>query len=273
MSNYGKLTEKLKIDTEVITVSSAAGATSQNYDMSGYQQAAILVNVEGTFDNQITLDLMESSAATAAGSSAAGSKAGIAIGASANTYVDYGAGVRALTITMASVATGATGDVFTLSLGTVSKTFTFSTSTANANATAWTTSKLYFGTTVGATADTGIKTALEGLVAAVNSTKGFGNALVCTTPTTATLKLVVRDEAPGTIGFISTGSTLFLIAQVNQAAGAFNIKNDQMTSTASKTNLSIKISTASSSCHCGITVIRSGGRYQPDPAAKYKVSS
>lgn len=270
--NYGKLSEKLKIDTEVLHISSGAGSTSRNYDMQGYPQAAIAVAVEGSYIGGVTLDLMESSQATAAGTSACGSKAGITIGGTANTYVDVANGVRQLTLTYGTDSTGATGDAITLSVGTVSKTFIFSTATANHNATAWTSTKLYFGSTVGSTVNTGAQLSLDVLRTAIVSTIGFGNALSVSTPATNTMLLTVNDEAGGAIGFGATGSTAFLVAMVNQAAGVFDIKADQMTSTASKRHLSVKVSTASTACRAAVTVIRSGGRYMP-PAFKGKVSS
>jgi len=241
--------------------------------MSKYTDAYIVVNVEGNAAGGVTIDLMESSAATAAGSSAAGSKAGIVIGATENTAVSASNGVRAMTLTYGTASTGATGDAITLSLGTDTKTFYFSTSTANHNSTAWTTSVFYFGSTVGSTVNTGAQLSIDVLKAAINSTKCFGNAIVCSTPATNTLKLEVRDEASGPLGFASTGSTAFLVAMVNQAVGAFDIRADQLTSTANKRFISAKVSTASTACRAAVTVIRDGGRYLPAAGAKYKLSS
>lgn len=268
-----KISELYKIDSEVLSITSAAGATSQQYDMQSFDKALIAVAVEGSYIGGVTVDLMESSAATAGGSSAAGSKAGIVIGATENTAVSASNGVRAMTLTYGTASTGATGDSITLSLGTDTKTFYFSTSTANHNSTAWTTSVFYFGSTVGSTVNTGAQLSIDVLKAAINSTKGFGNAIVCSTPATNTLKLEVRDEASGPLGFASTGSTAFLVAMVNQAVGAFDIRADQLTSTASKRFISAKVSTASTACRAAVTVIRDGGRYLPAAGAKYKLSS
>ena len=269
----GKIVEYNKIDLEVLGISSAAGATSQAYDMREYPQAAVIVNVEGSYVGGVSLDLMESSQATAAGSSAAGSKAGITIGATANTALSASNGARAITLTHGTGATGATGDVFTLSLGTVSKSFTFSTSTANHNSTAWTTAALYYGSTVGSSANTGPQGCIDTLRTALMSTKGYGNMLVCSTPTTNTLTSAVADSDPGCIGFASTGDTALAVVMVNQAVGAFDLRADQMTSTANKRYLSVKVSTASSACRAAVTVIRSGGRYIPPAGVKYRLSS
>ena len=126
--NYGKLSEKLKIDSEVLSLTSAATAVSQNYDMSKYTQAMVVVNVEGNAAGGVTIDLTESSNATAAGTTAAGSKTGIVVGGTAATNIAAGSGVRDLTLTFSSASTD--GNFFTLSVGTVSKKFTYTTSTA-----------------------------------------------------------------------------------------------------------------------------------------------
>jgi len=266
-----KISELYKLDSEVLGISSAAGATSQQYDMQRYDKALVAVNVEGSYIGGVTVDLMESSAATAAGSSAAGGKVGIVIGATENTAVSASNGVRAMTLTYGTASTGATGDSITLSLGTNTKTFYFSTSTANHNSTAWTTSVFYFGSTVGSTVNTGAQLSLDVLKAAINSTKGFGNAIICSTPATNMIKLEVADEAGGPLGFGSTGSTAFLVAMVNQACGAFDISADQLG--AGKRYIAAKVSTASSACRAAVLVIRGGGRYMPDATPKYKLSS
>jgi hypothetical protein len=77
------------------------------------------------------------------------------------------------------------------------------------------------------------------------------------------------DDAVGDIGL---NASAVMSAVVNNAVGAFDIKADQLTSTASKRYLGVKVSTAATSCRAAITVIRTGGRYMP-PAFKGKLSS
>ena len=62
-------------------------------------------------------------------------------------------------------------------------------------------------------------------------------------------------------------------ALVNQAVGCFDIRADQLTSTANKRFISAKVSTASTACRAAVTVIRSGGRYLPPADGKYVLSS
>ena len=249
--NYGKLSEKLKIDSEVLSLTSAAAAVSQNYDMSKYTDAYVLVNVEGDAAGGVTIDLTESSAATAAGTTAAGSKAGIVIGGTAATNIAAGSGVRDFTLTFSSASTD--GNAFTLSLGTVTKKFTYTTSTAAwaAGSTLQYATNINFGTTVGSTVNTGIAGSIDSLKTGLESTLGFGTGvLTLTTPTTASIRIQLMDDA----------------------VGAFDIKADQLTSTANKRYLGVKVSTAATSCRAAITVIRTGGRYIP-PAFKGKLSS
>lgn len=263
----GKITEYNKIDLEVLGISSAAGATSQAYDMREYPQAAVIVNVEGSYAPGVTIDLMESSAATAAGSSAAASKAGIIIGGTAATYITDG-GVRKMTLTMGTASTA--DEFFTLAAGTVTKKFTYTTSTAAwaSGSTLQTATNLYFGTTVGSTVNAGIQGSLDSLKTAIESTLGFAGALVCSTPTTGTLMVEVADSAAGALGLTATA---VMTALVNQAVGAFDIKADALTT--GKRYIAAKVSTASSACRAAVTVIRSAGRYLPASNVKYKLSS
>jgi hypothetical protein len=268
--NYGKITEKYKIDAEIISITSAAGATSLQYDMKAFEQALVAVNVEGSYIGGVTIDLMESSAATAAGSSAAGSKAGIVIGGTAATNIAAGSGVRKMTLTMGTASTA--DEFFTLAAGTVTKKFTYTTSTAAwaSGSTLQTATNLYFGTTVGSTVNAGIQGSLDSLKTAIESTLGFGGAVICSTPTTDAIGLEVADSAAGALGLTATA---VMSALVNQAVGCFDIRADQLTSTANKRFISAKVSTASTACRAAVTVIRGGGRYLPASGAKYKLSS
>ena len=86
MKNSKLISEAAKVSAEVITVTSAAGATSTPVDMQNYRRALLVAAANGNF-TEVTLDLMESTAATIAGSSAAGSKVGIVVGSSVNTSI------------------------------------------------------------------------------------------------------------------------------------------------------------------------------------------
>jgi len=263
----GKIVEYNKIDCEVLGISSAAGATSQAYDLREYPQAAVIVNVEGSYAPGVTIDLMESSAATAAGSSAAASKAGIVIGGTAATYIT-GGGVRKMTLTMGTASTA--DEYFTLTAGTVTKKFTYTTSTAAwaAGSTLQTATNQYFGSTVGSTVNAGIQGSLDSLKTAIESTLGFAGTLLCSTPTTGTLTVEVADSAAGALGLTATA---VMTALVNQAVGCFDLKADALST--GKRYIAAKVSTASTACRAAVTLIRGGGRYMPAANVKYKLSS
>ena len=252
-----KISEDLKFNAEILTVSSAAGSTSKNYDMSGYDRAFFGVCLTSTDNISAVVDLMQSSAATVAGTSAAGGKAGVTIGG-VSTLVAVSAGVRELTLTMGTLSTDTTP--ITLSLGTVTKTFQFTTSTALHNSSAWAASTLYFGSTIDSTSNTGLQLALDSLKTAIESTKGFGPYLQCSSGTTANLKVKVQDGASGSLGFTSTAAAV-MGAGVNQAVCGFDLMSEDLTSTLAKRYLSVKVSTNSTLAQAGVSVIRSGGRY------------
>ena len=255
-----KISEQIKFNAEILTVTSAAGSTSINRDMAGYDRAFFGVCLTST-DNvpSVVVDLMESSAATVAGTSAAGSKAGITIGG-ASTLVAVTAGVRELTLTMGTLSTATTP--ITLSLGTVTKTFQFTTSTASHNSSAWSSTLLYFGSTIDSTSNTGLQLALDSLKTAVESTVGFGGQIQCSSGTTANMKLKLRDDAVGSLGFTSTAAAV-MSAACNQAVCGFDIATDELTSTLSKRYVSVKLSTASTVTQAAVSVLRSGGHYNP----------
>lgn len=256
MTNNAKISEKAKVDSEILAISSAAGSTSLNYDMQDYRQALIAVNVQGNFSTA-TIDLMESSASTVAGTSAAGSKAGIVVGG-ASTLVPVTGGVREMTLTITTATTDL--DTLTISAGSVSKKFTNTTSTALHNSSAWSSTNLYFGSTVGSTVATGLQLTADSLQTAIDSTLAFGaGVIVMSTGTTATLTLKAGDGVVGSLGFQTTVASF--TAEINEAVGAFDLNADQMTSTANKRYLSAKVSSISTAGQAAVTVIRTGGRY------------
>lgn len=271
MKNNALITEKVKVDAEVLTISSAAGSTSMNYDMQEYRRAAFIVNVAADSTargfSTATIDLMQSSAATVAGTSAAGGSAGIVIGG-ASTLVPVTGGVRKMTLTMSSATSL---QAFNLSLGGVTKKFQYSTSTALNTATADVSTLSYYGSTVGSTVGTGLQFSIDRLKTAINSTLNFGSGIICSTGTTASITLQVADDADGvSLGFVD--STGVMSAAVNQAVGGFNIASDELTSTLAKRYVGVKISSAATACDCGVSVIRTGGRFNP-PTFSGKLST
>ena len=263
MKNNALITEKCKLDGEVLTISSAAGSTSLNYDMQDYRKAAVLVNVvaEGSAAHlsTVTIDLMQSSASTVAGTSAAAGSAGIVIGGAATLVQSSVSGARKMTLTMSSATSN---QYFTLNLGTVAKKFQYSTSTALNTATADVSTLSYYGSTLGSTVNTGVALSITRLMAAINSTVAFGADIECSTNATATIVLQVADSADGrSLGF--QDSTGVMAAGINHAAGGFNIAADELTSTLNKRYVGVKVSSCATAASAGVSVIRTSGRFNP----------
>lgn len=256
MRNNALISEKAKVSAEILAITSAAGATSLNYDMQQYKQALFTANVSGNFST-VTIDLMESSGATVAGSSALGSKVGMVVGGP-STLIPVTGGVRKMTLTMSAASTDL--EYFTLLAGSVSKKFVYTTSTALHNSSAQTSSALYFGSTVGCTVNTGMALSLDSLKSAIASTLAFGNSLVLSTGSTATLTITAGDAVAGNLGL---SASAVMDAEVNQAVGAFNLAQDEIDGDNNKRWVSIKASTASTACDVAVTVIRTGGNYRP----------
>jgi hypothetical protein len=256
--NHAKLTEKLKFDAEVLEASSGTAPTSLLYDMSGYQQAMIGFCVQGDFTT-VVVDLVESSVPSVAGTSAAGSKAGIVIGG-VSTLVAVTGGVRKITVSPTSASTNNEG--FTLTAGTVGpKTFTLTSSTALATtaSTSLTSTLAYWGSTVGSSANTGIQLAIDSLKLAVEHQ--FPGIFALSTPTTGSLGIALPHQDYAGIGFSSTYATMPIV--INQAVGGFNIDADQLNSTANKRYIGIKVATAVTAVDVGVSVIRASARYGP----------
>lgn len=250
MKNHGNLSEHVKPSFEVKTISSSAGTTSLNYDMKDYRQALVAVNVRGNYSTA-TVDLMESSASTVAGTSAAAGYGGVVVGG-ASTLIPAAGGVREMTVTITTASTA--GDTLTFSEGSNSYTLTNANTTFTNVSTA-----LYFGSTVGSTAATGLQLRMDSLKAALESTLVFGDSVICSTGTTASLTIAAREC--GSLGFQTTLAAY--TAEVQQAVAVFDVNAEDMTTTANKRYLAAKISSISTAGQAGVTVIRTGGRYMP----------
>lgn len=252
-----KISERFKIDAEVLAPTSAAGATSLNYDMQGFSRVFIGACLEGTCAGVVTLDLMESSGATVAGTSAAGSKTGLSLGG-VSTAIAASGGVRAIKMTP---GTATTSETFKMAIGSgTQRAFTYTTSTANLNATAWASTLFYYGSTVGSTVDTGLQLTLDSLKTALASTLGFGNIFSFSTPTTGTLGIKLLDAATGVIVYSNTNSSVVPLVEVNQAVGGFDIQAEDLTSTLSKRYVGVKVTSVSTGVgRVGVSVLRYGG--------------
>jgi hypothetical protein len=280
MSN---LSETLKLDFEALPASTVAGTTSGMYDMRDYDHAFIgvalgLKAASIATISTVWVDLMETSAVSAAPTSAAGGKTGIELGAPGNTSLPSTAGIKAVLMVADTGAT--TGELFHMGVGTNIVTLTFSSLTSYTSAgTWWTATAAYFGagSAVETTADTGETGVLDSIRRVLQSTRlciGGPHVWNFTTPSTdsMTIELVnppdkiiksASTAGPLCMYFNNTMSTETVVARAGVVCGGFNIRADQMTSTASKRFIGVKLTSAAQAVGLGITVIRSKGRYMP----------
>jgi hypothetical protein len=266
MENNCLISEKIRVDVEAFGPTTA-GSTSMLYDMSKFRSALIAFNVNSTLGvNGQIVDLVESSAETVAGTTAAASKAGIELGSTVSTAVSTARGARELLLTPATV----TGS-FTLTVNGITKRFTHSTistllttlATAVPPSTVWTSTQLYFGSTIDSTSDGSLQAHAETLRVAINSTHGFGGFAVASTPSTGQLLVAANGEGVGNLGFASTAATV-MGGLVSRASGGFNIKAEDLNSTANKRYIGVRFTTQATTCVRGVAVLRDGARYTPD---------
>jgi hypothetical protein len=286
MSNQGKLSEKLTINMEAMTASTVAGTstnTSGLYDMRGYDRAflGLCIGLKASSAlssmSSIVVDLVESSASSAVGTSAAGAKVGIQIGSTNNTVISTTDGCIGLMFQEGSAAsnTGSTtGDIFRLGLGTDIVTFTFSSlATEIAMGTTNTNIKstiAYFGSgsALGTTDGGGPGALCDNLRNTLRSTQicfGGPDVFRFSTPSSYQLQIDIVNSTKGCFYFGSAVSTARHMALETQCAVGFDIRAEQLTSTLNKRFVGLKYTTAAQAMGLGITVIRSAGRYMPQP--------
>lgn len=256
MKNNKMISEAIDVKAEALSISSGAGSTSQLYDMQQYDEALLTAAIRGNFTTA-TIDLMQSSNATVAGTSAAGSKAGMVLGG-ASTLISTSGGVREFTLTFTTATTA--DDTLQITADGVSKTFKNTNSSAYLESSAWTSTLLYFGSSVGSSANTGLSLRVDSLKTAINSTIGFGTGLNFTTVSTAVCRITAAS-ADNALGYNTTVAVP--TAAVQLAVGGFDIKADRLASTANKRYVAVKISSAATACNVGFTCIRAGGHHMP----------
>jgi hypothetical protein len=275
MINNGKLSETLKIDFETMVASTTGGTTSAPYDMSGFDRAFIGVSIGLRPASIATLstvwvDLMETSAVTAAMTSACGAKTGIVIGSLGNTAIAANVGCKTIFLKMGTGTT--TGETFHLGLGTDIVTFTFS-SLATMIAVGATNTNIkatvaYFGSgsAIDSSANTGETLCLDNIRAILESTQcviGGPNVFKITTPSTNSMTLGIANSTKGCWFFSNTASTETILGHAGEIACGFDIRSDQLTSTLNKRFIGVKMTSCAQAGGITVSVIRAQGRYMP----------
>jgi hypothetical protein len=264
MKNNKLISEALDLQTEVVTITSAAGATSKQYDLQNHHNAYLSANIVGDgAKTPVVIDCMESSVSTAGGSSALGSKSAITVGTSVATALPESRGVKSMTLIHGTDATGATSNPMRIGIGSDIRTFAQTTSTALLNSSAWSATYAWFGSTVASTVNTGETLRIDSLTTVLQSTLMFGDKILkASTPTTDSVQLTLNGHATGNFFFSATGSSKAVaIDSWDEAVGGFNVAADELDSTANKRYVSLKISTGATSLSVGVNVVRGPGRY------------
>jgi hypothetical protein len=262
------ISEDIMFDLDMTDATTAA-TTSLKYDMQMYDRAGIAVGVRSTGFTSMVVDLMEATAATAAGSSNACGRAGVTIGCAGGSAITTAGGVQEFTITPTTVIT--TGTTLVMTVGTVVRPFAYTSATANHNATAWTTAQLYFGCTDLNVAGS-VDSMIDVLSSAINSTLAFNGVFTHATDSTAVLRLRTNDVAAAGPVQVSGGNATGFTLTAQQAVVAFDCRADQL-STGGNRYLGIKTSTVGVASERTVAVVRKPGRYMPSGNFKGNIST
>ncbi len=279
MKTAGRIIEHLRVDSESEVGATVAGSSvSRLYDMRDYDQAAFVFSMGlGTTNAciatcaSVVVDLVESSAASVAGTTLIGGKATIAIGTTNNTAIPLTAGCQSIILmsgSAASATAATTGDAFRFGTGTDVVTFTFSSEASMTDPTAGNLSatQAYFGSSVAAaTAATGGTALIDSIIAALKSdilACGGPNVFRFSTPDTGSVRIeAVNSTAP--IFYNNTMATTRMVGWCAAAAVTIPVRADQLTATANKTLVGLRWTTLAQALGVNVTCIRSGGRYMP----------
>jgi hypothetical protein len=280
MKTHGRFVEQLRVDTESEVGATVAGSSaSRLYDMTNYDQAMFVFSMGlGTTNaciatcSSVVVDLVESSAASVAGTTLIGGKATIAIGTSLTTSIPLTAGCQAMILMSGSAASdtaATTGDSFRFGTGTNVVTFTFSSEASMINPTAanQTSTQAYFGSgsAVNATAAGGGTLLVDSIIANLKSDVlccGGPNVFKFSTGGTHTIRIeAVNSDAP--IFYNNTMATTRLVGWCAAAAVTIPVRADQLTATANKKLVGLRWTTLAQAIGVNVTCIRGPGRYQP----------
>lgn len=231
MSNIGEL---YRIDTEFLSITSGAGATSRFYDMAGYSKALVVVAM-GTFTlNVSTANIMQSA------DSAGATSAAFSTTVLGNTTANQITGASKVQITCSSAATD--GDTVKI------QGVTLTNSTAGATTAA---TVLGFGASAGATAASGCENIINSLASRINNTAvGLSSIMTATTNGTA-LILTLKDSANTYLSVEGHANFPVTILGYNKMV---EIHAEDLSATGRY--IGIKLSTGTTACDVAITVIR-----------------
>ena len=253
MRTHGNIIEHVTINSDVITVTSAATATSMAYDMTDYDKICFTVGVSSHGGgNNALIDVRQSSNSTGTLTTNALFPGATCLGSTNASHVNH---AKAVLLTCATDATASTL-AFTIN----SKNFKLTTSTLLLSAqTATAASALYFGSTVDSTSAEGLEHMSSALAAIINNTTfGLGNIATATTVSTAAVRVELLDTCDTYLTVGTTGGASAFIASIERAEVTMEVHADEM-STGQKC-LTLRAATAATSMTMSVAVVRSGRR-------------
>lgn len=253
-----RLGEKTQIFHEQISISSAATGVSLGYSMENCDKITFVCGLGTVSADAATNPLFTAVQSADIGLSTNAAIAGATALAGIST-ANQVTNARSVLITLGTAATGAQ----TLVLN--GKTLTFSTAGSATVATAMT-----FGSTQGSTVAEGLTNASNSLSSVINNST-LSYWMTASTPSTASVRIVAKDTASTGISAVTTASGAYSLTQ-EKAHSVIEILAADLDSTSKY--VGITISTVATAVTCGVTVIKSGLRYDPYQSAQaYKKST
>lgn len=250
----GNLGEYLDVKTDLISISSAAGATGVWLDMQDYERCLFIIQ-PGTFTLCVATAAIYQSGDKNGATAAAISGATVAIGNTTAAQFDH---LTKMLITCASAATDADA------IGIQGVTLTNSTAGATTAASA-----LGFGSSDGATGSGGTTAIANSLASRINSTAvGLSSIVIAATVNSSGVYVRLRD---GVDTYLSaTGHANFPITAYGQL-NMIEVEAAEIASTARY--IACRLTTGTTALNVTLTAIRTGRYNPPYTQGKYTKST
>lgn len=240
-------TEEQKVFTDVLTVSSAAGATSQSYSMSDADRIDFIVGM-GTAAAATgalpTLNIIQSGdIGLATNTTVAG-----ATGTLGPSTANLAERAKQITITITTATTGA--ETITL----MGNTITQSTAGASTITTA-----LTFGSSLGATAAGGLDGRANSLSSVINAAAAF-DGITAATISTAAVRLIMDDTSTFSSGLTAATTGANIVPAYERAQSIISVMAENLNSTSQY--VALQVSSATTTVQVAVTAIKDGVRYK-----------
>jgi len=245
-----RLSERNKIAVETVSVSSAAGATSNGYSMDDCKRITFIVGMgtaAASTATAPTLTVVQSADKTFATSAAVTGATGV-LGPSTANQVQS---AKQALITMTTAATLA--ETITISDGVTSIIFTYSTTPNSTDATTYA-----FGSTLGSTNAGGLEGTMNSLSSVINAATAL-TGIVASTVGTNAIRLVYDDTATATTGITILTTGVNFAPSYEKSQSIIEVLADDLNATSQY--VGIQVSSATTLAQISIVAIKDGLRY------------